>query len=83
MQNVESKLDHVTVAALSSMYHKGEELTRGHIPMMGFTDKAVVKDTRFKLISALRNAGVAHSEHARLAVARINPQPHLAIHGLL
>lgn len=83
IQNVDSKLDHITIAALNSMYHKGDELTRGHIPMMGFTDKKIITDTRFKLISALRNAGVAHSDYARVAVANINPIPHLAIHGLL
>lgn len=83
IQNVESKLDYITIAALNSMYQKGEDLTRGHIPMMGFTDKEIIKDSRFKLITALRNAGVVQSEYARAAIAKINPMPHLAIHGIL
>lgn len=83
LQNVHSKLDHITTAAAQAMYQKGEDLTRGHMPLQGFADKNVIKDTRFKLISALRNAGVAHSEYAKTAVAKINPMPHLAIHGIL
>ena len=65
------------------MYIQATEYTRGHIPLFGFTDKNVVKDARFKLISALRSAGVQNSEHAMRAIASINPRPHLAIHGLL
>lgn len=73
----------MTVAAQASMYVQGDEHTRGHIPLFGFSDKNIVKDARFKLISALRNAGIQNSEHAINAVAKINPRPHLAIHGLL
>ena len=83
LQNVHSKLDHVTVAAQYAMYMKGEDMTRGHLPLLGFADKKVISDARFKLISALRSAGVGQSDYAKVAVDRINPRPHLAIHGLI
>ena len=37
IQAATSKLDHITAAAKGQEYVKGEELTRGYIPMNGFT----------------------------------------------
>lgn len=83
IQNAESKLDHVTASAKAHEYFKGEDLTRGHIPMNGFTDAKVITDSRFRLAAALRSAGIQHSEAARVAVANFCPRPQLAIHGIL
>ena len=64
-------------------YIKYDELTRGHLPMNGFTDNKVIKDARFRLAAALRSAGVINTVAARTAIAQFHPQPHLAIHGIL
>jgi hypothetical protein len=37
IQAATSKLDHITAAARGQEYVKGEDLTRGYIPMNGFT----------------------------------------------
>jgi hypothetical protein len=37
IQAATSKLEHITAAAKGHEYIKGEELTRGYIPMNGFT----------------------------------------------
>jgi hypothetical protein len=51
--------------------------------MFGFADQKIIKDSRFRLITALRSAGVIQSEAARAAIAQFNPRPHLAIHGII
>ena len=43
----------------------------------------VIHDARFRLATALREAGVHRSEAAMRAVQSFHPRPHLAIHGLL
>lgn len=83
IQNIESRLDHVTAAVKGQEYVKGEELTRGHLPLNGFADGNIIKDTRFRLAEALRRAGVMQSDAARQAVAAFHPRPHLAIHGIV
>ena len=83
LQQVQSKLDHVTASVKGHEYIKSEEdMTRGHLPLNGFTDQTIIRDARFRLATALRNAGVMHSSAARDAIARFHPQPHLAIHGI-
>lgn len=86
IQQVESRLDHVTASAKAQEYIPiGEEdrLTRGHMPLNSFNDHQIVRDARFRLSEALSRAGVQYSDAARVAVASMNPRPHLAIHGLL
>ena len=83
LQNIKSRLDHTTQAVEASVYHGAIDYTRGHIPLYGFADKNIIKDTRFKLICALRTAGLANSSYAKSVMEKINPKPHLAIHGLL
>lgn len=83
IQNAHSKLDHITASVQGHQYLKGEDLSRGFIPMFGFTDQTIIKDSRFRLITALRSAGVIQSDAARHAIAQFNPRPQLAIHGLL
>lgn len=86
IQQVESRLDHVTASAKAQEYIPiGEEdrLTRGHMPLNSFNDHQIVRDARFRLSEALSRAGVQYSDAARVAVANMNPRPHLAIHGLL
>eukprot|EP01038_Epipyxis_sp_PR26KG_P006977 gene6977-9537_t len=85
IENIESKLEQATVSTLAQMYVKNDELNiyRGHIPMNGFTDQKVIKDSRFRLASALRSAGVHNSDAARQVVAQIFSRPHLAIHGIV
>ena len=84
IQDVSSKLDHITASAKGHEYiASGEPLIRGHLPLNGFTDGRVIQDSRFRLAEALRRCGVANSEAARSAVAQFCPRPHLAIHGLL
>lgn len=41
IQNVESKIDHITASARAHEYQGAEESARGHISMNGFTDKGV------------------------------------------
>lgn len=43
----------------------------------------VIKDSRFKLASALRAAGLHQSKAAQEAVNRVFVRPQLAIHGLI
>ena len=83
IQNVSSKLDHITASVKGHEYFKGEDLTRGHIPLNGFTDRAVIRDSRFRLATALREAGIHGSEAAKLVVQQFCPRPHLAIHGII
>jgi P2-related tail formation protein len=42
IQNVESKLDHITAAVKGQEYVQSEPAVRGHLPMLGFTDKKVI-----------------------------------------
>lgn len=86
IQNIESRLDHVTASAKAQEYIPIEEkdrLGRGHLPLNSFHDHNIVRDARFRLAEALAHAGLQHSDAARQAVAAMNPRPHLAIHGLL
>ncbi len=68
---MESKLDHITASVQSHTYVKGDELTRGHIPLNGFTDVKVFRDAKFRLGLALRQAGIHHTNAARDAIANI------------
>lgn len=86
IQQIESRLDHVTASAKAQEYvpiGEDDRLTRGHMPLNSFNDHQIVRDARFRLTEALARAGVQHSDAARHAVAQMNPRPHLAIHGLL
>ena len=74
LQNVTSKLDHVTASAVAQQYVKEEDVGRGHYPLNGFTDQKVFSDARFRLGLALRAAGVHQSEAARVAVQSMNPR---------
>lgn len=83
IQDVESKLDHITAAAKAHEYYAPDEQSRGHLPLNGFTDGRVIQDSRFRLAEALHRSGVAGSLAARQVVAQNYARPHLAIHGLL
>jgi hypothetical protein len=52
-------------------------------PLHGFEDNKIVSDIRFKLVTALREAGVHNTESARQVIQQYHPRPHLAIHGIL
>jgi hypothetical protein len=84
IQEVESKLGHITASAKAHEYVSPEEAaTRGHMALNGFSDSKVIQDSRFRLAEALRNLGLAHSEAAKVAVQSFIPRPQLAIHGIL
>ena len=83
VENATSQLDHVTAAAKAQEWVQPEQLTRGFLESYGFGDKKIVRDTRFRLAEALREAGIAQSRVAAEVVQRFNPRPHLAIHGIL
>lgn len=83
MQNIQSKLDHITASAKGWEYIPGEEMSRGFLPINGFADVKVIRDARHRLATALRAAGLQHSDAAKEAVARFHPRPHLAIHASL
>ena len=82
IQNATSMLDHVTVAVKSQEYH-APNYSRGYMPMNGFANQEIIRDARHRLATALRAAGVQHSEAARHAVAQFFPRPHLAVHASL
>jgi hypothetical protein len=75
LQNASSKLDHVTAAVEAQKYLKPGELSRGHLALNGFTDKAIFKDARFRLGLALREAGVHQSAAAAAVIRQMNPRP--------
>jgi hypothetical protein len=82
--DVKSNVNQKTASVIAQEYIKSEEeLTRGHLPLNSFSDHAIVRDARFRLAEALARANVQHTDAARDAVLRLNPRPHLAIHGLL
>jgi hypothetical protein len=87
IQTVESKLDHITASVKAQEYcpidgdHPSQ--SRGHMPMHGFADQRIIRDSRLRLATALRAAGLIHSQAARAAIARFHPKPQLAIHGIL
>ena len=86
IKDIESRLDHATVSSQAQSFIprlEGDELTRGHIPMNGFTDQKVIRDTRFRIVEALRMAGLSSTQAARDVVQQMIPRPHLAIHGIL
>ena len=84
IQNATSKLDELTAAAKGHEYFKSDELDyRGHLPMNGFTDQKIIRDTRLKLANALRAAGIIHTDAAREVINRFHPRPELQIHGIL
>lgn len=74
IQAVESKLDHITVAADAQKYFKPDEETRGHLALNGFTDKKLFRDARFRLGLALREAGVHQSAAAAAVIAQLHPR---------
>ena len=76
-------MDQATISSQAQAFVKeGDGLTRGHLPLNGFTDHKVIRDTRFRIMEALRMAGLQQSQAAREVVAQFHPRPHLAIHGL-
>mmetsp|Transcript_1565 Transcript_1565/g.2187 ORF Transcript_1565/g.2187 Transcript_1565/m.2187 type:complete len:658 (+) Transcript_1565:66-2039(+) len=87
IQQAESKLDHVTASVRGHEYipllPDDLSLARGHIGMNGFTDQKTISDSRFRLVSALREAGLQQSAAAQQAVQRLFPRPQLAIHGII
>ena len=83
VKNATSQLDHVTAAVKAQEWVPPEEVTRGFLSSYGFCDKKVVRDTRFRLAEALREAGIARSKVAAEVVQKFHQRPHLAIHGVL
>ena len=83
IQNAESNLDHITCAVKAQEYLGFQEEARGHKRSTGYADRSIIRDARFRLASALRDAGVASSHYAKQAVQRMNPRPELAIHGII
>jgi len=75
-------LDHITVAVKTQEYH-APNYSRGYMPMNGFASQEIIRDCRHKLATALRAAGVQHTQAAREAIARFHPRPHLQIHSSL
>jgi hypothetical protein len=89
IKDIESRYTHATISSLAQEYTpENFEAThdlqkeRGHVPLLGFSDVKIIRDTRFRLVEALRMAGVQHSQAAKEVVARYHPRPHLAIHGI-
>jgi hypothetical protein len=74
IQSIESRLDHVTVAADAQKYQKREEETRGHLALNGFADARLFQDARFRLGLALRAAGVHQSAAAAAVIAQLHPR---------
>jgi hypothetical protein len=83
IQNATSQLDHITQAVKAQQYEGYEEESRGHKKSTGYADKQVIGNARFRLATALREAGLANSHAAKAAVQQYFPRPHLAIHGAL
>jgi len=83
IQNATAKLDHVTAAVEAQKYLGFEEQARGHKTSTGYADKQIIGDARFRLATALREAGVASSKAAAIAVHEYFPRPHLAMHGIM
>jgi hypothetical protein len=86
IQNIESRFDHATTSSTAQSYiprDEVDELTRGHLPLNGFTDHRVIRDTRFRLVEALRMANLMNTQAAAEIVQRYHPRPHLAIHGII
>lgn len=84
IKDIAPRLDHATVSSQAHSFMPTEdELTRGHMPLNGFTDQRVIRDTRFRIVEALRMAGLAHTQAARDVVQQLHPRPHLAIHGII
>lgn len=59
------------------------EKTRGFIPTYGLLDTKVIRDVRFRLGVALRDAGLERTVAGREMVQKLHPRPHLAIHGII
>ena len=97
IQDIESRLDHITFAVKQHEYKAyapssaSEMIGRGvdsnalgvFQPLHGFDDTKIVSDIRFRLVSALREAGVHNTEHGRQVIQQYHPRPQLAIHGIL
>ncbi|RYH30136.1 hypothetical protein EON65_06135 [archaeon] len=83
IQNIKSKLDQATASSKGQEYMEQIAPTRGHFPLQGFADTKILCDARFRLVEALRSAGLQHSSAARDAVAAFCPRPQLAIHGII
>jgi hypothetical protein len=86
IQNIESRFDHATTSSTAQSYiprDENDELTRGHLPLNGFTDHRVIRDTRFRLVEALRMANLMNTQAAAEVIQRYHPRPHLAIHGII
>ena len=79
IQNVESKLDHITASVKSHEYQQPDLATRGHIAMNGFNDKDIFKDALFRLGLALREAGVHNSAAARDVIRSLHVRPQAPI----
>ncbi|CAM9853749.1 unnamed protein product, partial [Phaeothamnion confervicola] len=70
------KLDHVTAASAAHTAAASfvpAETARGHAPMNGYDVKTVLRDARFRLGLALREAGVAKSGYAHAIVMQLAP----------
>jgi hypothetical protein len=83
VENATSQLDHVTAAAKAQEWVEPEVRSRGFLESYGFGDKKIVRDARFRLAEALREAGIAQSRVAAEVVQQFHQRPHLAIHGVL
>lgn len=83
IQDIKSRLDQATTSSKAQEYIVPDAPMRGHFPMQGFGDQKIIKDARFRLVEALRMAGIQHSSAARDAVQQYCQRPHLAIHGII
>ena len=94
IQEAESRLDYITTAVRNHEYKPyiadttmGRNIDNNALgvfqPLHGFEDNKIVSDIRFKLVSALREAGVHNTPHAQHIIQQYHPRPHLAIHGIL
>lgn len=66
-----------------SLYCMCIELSRGFIPTYGLLDERIIRDVRFRLGVALREANLHTTAAGRDMVLRAHPRPQLAIHGIL
>lgn len=73
-----SDLSKLTAATVARNQRSGERSQTGLAyadtqdqPITGFTDAQLFKDPRFRLASALRDAGLAHTNAARIAVQKL------------
>ncbi len=88
IQDIAPRYDQATMSTIQGQYLPIPDdinlaKQRGHIPLLGFTDHKIIRDTRFRIMEALRMAGLQNTQAAKDVVQQYHPRPHLAIHGIL